>query len=83
MPAKILAKNEVLPNGTAAITEMNQLYSKFKPRCKDSTIRVAGAKMAKRSAARKKHAKGKKKRANERVDSMEESSESDSKTPRK
>jgi len=45
-----------LPNGTAATAEMDQLYSKFKPRCKDSTIRVAGAKMVKRSAARKKHA---------------------------
>ena len=70
-----------LPNGTAATAEMDQLYSTFKPRCKDSTIRVAGAKMAKRSAARKKHAKEKKKRACKRVDSMEESSESDSETP--
>ena len=50
-----------LPNGTAATAEMYQLYSLFKPWCKDSTIRVAGAKMAKRSAARKKHAEKKKK----------------------
>ena len=72
-----------LPNGTAATAEMDQLYSKFKPRCKDSTIRVAGVKMAIRLAARKKHAEEKKKQAGERVDSMEESSESDSETPRK
>ena len=51
----------LLPNGTAATTEMDQLYSKFKPRCKVSMIRVAGAKMAKRSAARKKHAEETKK----------------------
>ena len=50
-----------LPNGTAATAEMDQLYSKFKPRCKDSTIRVAGVKMAIRLAARKKHAEEKKK----------------------
>ena len=72
-----------LPNGTAATAEMDQLYSKFKPRCKDSMIRVAGVKMAIRLAARKKHAEEKKKQAGERVDSMEESSESDSETPRK
>ncbi len=72
-----------LPNETAATAEMDQLYSKFKPRCKDSMIRVAGAKMAKCSAARKNHAEETKKRAGKRVDSMEESSESDSKTPRK
>ena len=72
-----------LPNGTAATAEMDQLYSKFKPRCKDSTIRVTGAKMAKRLAARKKHAEETEKRAGERVASMEESSESDSETPRK
>jgi hypothetical protein len=43
-----------LPNGTAATAEMDQLYSKFKPRCSESTIRVGGVKMAKRAAARKK-----------------------------
>ena len=43
-----------LPNGTAATAEMDQLYSKFKPRCSESTIRVGGLKMAKRAAARKK-----------------------------
>jgi hypothetical protein len=43
-----------LPNGTAATAEMDQLYSKFKPRCSDSTICVAGVKMAKHLAARKK-----------------------------
>ena len=70
-----------LPNGTAATAEMDQLYSTFKPRCKDSTIRVAGAKMAEHSAAREKHAKEPKKQAGKRVDSMEESSESDSENP--
>ena len=61
-----------LPNGTAATAKMDQLYSKFKRRCKDSTICVAGVKMAICLAARKKHAKEKKKRAGKRVDSMEE-----------
>ena len=32
-------------HGTAATADMDQLYSKFKPRCKDSTIRVTGAKL--------------------------------------
>ncbi len=49
-----------LPNGTAATAEMDQLYSKFKPRCNDSTILVAGVKMAKRLAAKKKHKEVKK-----------------------
>jgi hypothetical protein len=40
-----------LPNGTAATAEMDQLYSKFKPRCKDTMICIAGTKMVKRSAA--------------------------------
>ena len=31
-----------LPNGTAATAEMDQLYSKFKPWCSESTIRVGG-----------------------------------------
>jgi len=70
-----------LPNGTAATAEMDQLYLKLKPRCKDSTICIAGVKMAIRLAARKKHAEEKKNRAGKRVDSMEESSESDSETP--
>jgi hypothetical protein len=43
-----------LPNRTAATIEMDQLYSKFKPRCSKSTICVAGVKMATRAAARKK-----------------------------
>jgi hypothetical protein len=43
-----------LPNGTVATAEMDQLYSKFKPRCSESTIRVGEVKMAKRAAARKK-----------------------------
>ncbi len=75
-----------LPNGTATTAEMDQLYSKFKPRCSDSTIRVPGVKMAKHLATRKKCKEEKKKQANERkadidADSMEESSESNSKTP--
>jgi hypothetical protein len=48
-----------LPNGTAATAEMDQLYSKFKPRCSDSTIRVAGIKMVKQATMRKKHAAAK------------------------
>jgi hypothetical protein len=43
-----------LPNGMAVTAEIDQLYSKFKPRCSDSTIRVAGIKMAKRATMRKK-----------------------------
>jgi len=31
-----------LPNRTAATAVMDQLYSKFKPRCSESTIRVGG-----------------------------------------
>ena len=77
-----------LPNGTAATAEMDQLYSKFKPRCSESTIRVAGVKMAARVAARKKGEEARK-AANQALidvdtpidvddeDSAEESSESD------
>ena len=77
-----------LPNGTAATAEMDQLYSKFKPRCSESTIRVAGVKMAARVAARKK-AEEARKAANQALidvdtpidvddeDSAEERSESD------
>jgi hypothetical protein len=78
----------LLPNCTATTAEMDQLYSKFKPRCSNSTIRVAGIKMAARVAARKK-AKEARKAANQACidvetpinvndeDSAEESSKSD------
>ena len=43
-----------LPNGTECQAELDQMFSEFKPRCKKSTVRVAGMKMAARVAARKK-----------------------------
>ena len=42
-----------LPNGTECQAELDQMFSEFKPRCRRSTIRVAGMKMAARVAARK------------------------------
>jgi hypothetical protein len=45
-----------LPNGTAVTAKIDQLYSKFKPRCSNITIRVASIKMAKCAVMRKKHA---------------------------
>ena len=42
-----------LPNGTACTAEMDQLFTSFKQRCDTSTLRVAGKKMAARTAARK------------------------------
>lgn len=43
-----------LPNATAATAEMDQLYTKFQPRCKRSTVRVASLKMLARAEARRK-----------------------------
>ena len=42
-----------LPNGTACTAELDQMYSRFKNETKNSTVRVAGIKMAARLAARK------------------------------
>ena len=43
-----------LPNATACTAELDQIYSKFQPECKKSTLRVAGMKMVRRVEARKK-----------------------------
>jgi hypothetical protein len=70
-----------LPNGTAATAEMDQLYSKFKPRCSESTIRVAGIKMAKRVVARKKQEETRKRNENRSAaidDSLDQESEAES-----
>ena len=70
-----------LPNGTAASTEMDQLYSTFKPRCSESTIRVAGIKMAKRVVARKKREETRKRKENMSAaikDSLNQESEAES-----
>jgi hypothetical protein len=47
-----------LPNGTACTAELDQMYSRFKDETKNSTIRVAGIKMAARLAARKQGKRG-------------------------
>ena len=56
-----------LPNGTAATAEMDQQYSKFKPRCSKSNICVAGVKMANRAAARRKWEESTKRRKGDSV----------------
>ena len=43
-----------IPNGTECNAEPDQLYGDYKPRCKNSTIRVAAAKMHARVNARNK-----------------------------
>ena len=47
-----------LPNGTACTAELDQMYSQFKDETKNSTIRVAGIKMAAWLAARKQGKRG-------------------------
>ena len=44
-----------LPNGTACTAELDQMFTQFKDQTKNSTIRVAGLKLAARLAARTKH----------------------------
>ena len=44
-----------LPNGTACTAELDQMFTQFKDQTKNSTIRVAGLKLAARLAARMKH----------------------------
>ena len=51
-----------LPNGTACTAELDQMYTRFKDETKNSTIRVAGIKMAARASARR---QGKDNEANE------------------
>ena len=42
-----------LPNATAATAEMDQLYTKYIPRCKRSTLRVVSRKLTARAEARR------------------------------
>jgi hypothetical protein len=58
-----------IPNGTECNAEPDQLYGEFKPRCKNSTIRVAGVKMHARVLARK---KGSNRRSASAIDDLAE-----------